>query len=106
MNCSTIKWSWFVYITVSQIKICHPIQSAVFSCALLGILFNVFSDLDEKFRKRDRYMGGVVTDFKEKNAYKPDVKLEYIDEAGRIMNPKEAFRYKYGVLEMRVGNRQ
>ncbi|KAK2162666.1 hypothetical protein LSH36_94g05047 [Paralvinella palmiformis] len=65
-----------------------------------------YDDLDEKFRKRDRYMGGVVTDFKEKNAYKPDVKLEYIDEAGRIMNPKEAFRYKYGVLEMRVGNRQ
>jgi len=32
-------------------------------------------------------------DFREKEGYKPEVKLEYVDEAGRTMTPKEAFRY-------------
>ena len=31
-------------------------------------------------------------DFKEKDSYKPDVKLEYVDESGRHLNQKEAFR--------------
>ncbi|GFY78125.1 hypothetical protein TNIN_62102 [Trichonephila inaurata madagascariensis] len=47
---------------------------------------------DDKFGKRDRYTGP-VQEFREKNNYKPDVKLEYIDDNGRILNPKEAFRY-------------
>lgn len=50
-----------------------------------------FSDLDEKYKKRDRYTG-MLTDFKEKHGYKPDVKLEYADETGRQLNQKEAFR--------------
>lgn len=53
--------------------------------------FFVISDLDEKYKKRDRYTG-MLTEFKEKSGYKPDVKLEYADETGRQLNQKEAFR--------------
>ena len=31
-------------------------------------------------------------EFREKEGYKPEVKLEYVDDAGRTMTPKEAFR--------------
>lgn len=58
--------------------------------------------IEEKFREDDRrghrgegrgYSGGgQVSDFKEKSNYKPDVKLEYVDDNGRILNQKEAFR--------------
>lgn len=51
----------------------------------------VSRDLDEKYRKRDRFSGALV-DFKEKDTYKPDVKLEYVDDSGRNLTPKEAFR--------------
>lgn len=34
-----------------------------------------------------------MSDFKDKDGYKPNVKLEYIDDSGRILNAKEAFRY-------------
>ncbi|KAL0267470.1 UNVERIFIED_CONTAM: hypothetical protein PYX00_009728 [Menopon gallinae] len=47
---------------------------------------------EEKFGRRDRYVGP-TTDFKEKDNYKPNVKLDYIDDEGRILNAKEAFRY-------------
>ncbi|GAB1608791.1 U4/U6.U5 tri-snRNP-associated protein 1-like [Argonauta hians] len=50
-----------------------------------------YDDLDEKYRKRDRYQGMLV-DFKEKDGYKPDVRLEYADDSGRLLNEKEAFR--------------
>ncbi|MCL4129601.1 UNVERIFIED_CONTAM: hypothetical protein GTU68_020157 [Idotea baltica] len=40
----------------------------------------------------DRYMGPTM-DFREKDLYKPDVKLEYVDDEGRKLNAKEAFRY-------------
>jgi len=53
-----------------------------------------YEDLDDKYRKRDRYSGGGMTmDFKEKDSYKPEVNLDYVDETGRLMNQKEAFRY-------------
>jgi len=32
-------------------------------------------------------------EFREKVGYKPEVKIEYVDEAGRQVPPKEAFRY-------------
>ncbi|XP_076463478.1 U4/U6.U5 tri-snRNP-associated protein 1-like [Babylonia areolata] len=51
-----------------------------------------YDDLDEKYRKRDRYGGGMITDFKDKEGYKPEIRLEYVDETGRTLNPKEAFR--------------
>ncbi|GBM59200.1 U4/U6.U5 tri-snRNP-associated protein 1 [Araneus ventricosus] len=47
---------------------------------------------DDKFGKRDRYTGP-VQEFREKSNYKPDVKLEYIDDNGRLLTAKEAFRY-------------
>ncbi len=54
-----------------------------------------FSDLDEKYSRkagRDRFSSGITVDFKELNHYKPDVKIDYVDESGRNLNPKEAFR--------------
>lgn len=48
---------------------------------------------DDRGRGRgERYMGP-VTEFKDKDGYKPDVKLEYVDDEGRKLNAKEAFRY-------------
>ncbi|XP_050691964.1 U4/U6.U5 tri-snRNP-associated protein 1-like [Eriocheir sinensis] len=48
---------------------------------------------DERGRGRgERYMGP-VTEFKDKDGYRPDVKLEYVDDEGRKLNAKEAFRY-------------
>eukprot|EP00058_Branchiostoma_floridae_P024547 XP_002610037.1 hypothetical protein BRAFLDRAFT_238017 [Branchiostoma floridae] len=43
-------------------------------------------------KRASRYDRGPVVDFKEKDTYRPDVKIEYIDETGRLLNPKEAFR--------------
>jgi U4/U6.U5 tri-snRNP-associated protein 1 len=52
-----------------------------------------YYDIDDKYnRNRDRFSGPLTT-FEEKSNYKPDVKLEYIDEKGHNMNEKEAFRY-------------
>lgn len=48
---------------------------------------------DDKFQRRDRYHSGPISDFKEKESYRPNVKLEYIDDNGRLLNEKEAFRY-------------
>lgn len=48
---------------------------------------------DDKFQRRDRYHSGPISDFHEKDGYKPNVKLEYIDDNGRLLNEKEAFRY-------------
>ncbi|XP_042862737.1 U4/U6.U5 tri-snRNP-associated protein 1-like [Penaeus japonicus] len=49
-------------------------------------------DDDRRGNRGERYIGP-VTDFKEKDKYKPDVKLEYVDDEGRKLNAKEAFRY-------------
>lgn len=48
---------------------------------------------DDKFNRRDRFQSGPIMEFKERDTYKPNVKLEYIDDNGRILNEKEAFRY-------------
>lgn len=42
--------------------------------------------------RRERY-AGPITDFKEKDCFKPNVKLEYIDDDGHVLSAKEAFRY-------------
>lgn len=34
-----------------------------------------------------------MQEFREKDGYNPDFKLDYVDEKGRMMNQKEAFRY-------------
>ncbi|VEL43970.1 unnamed protein product [Protopolystoma xenopodis] len=50
-----------------------------------------YDDIDAKFAKRERY-AGPLSEFKEKRDYKPDVRLEYVDDLGRRLNSKEAFR--------------
>jgi U4/U6.U5 tri-snRNP-associated protein 1 len=52
---------------------------------------------DDKYSKRgsgnsERYMGSLM-EFKEKSGYRPNVKLEYIDDNNQKLTPKEAFRY-------------
>ena len=42
--------------------------------------------------RRERY-GGPTQAFSEKSGYTPNVKLEYVDDSGRLLNQKEAFRY-------------
>lgn len=48
---------------------------------------------DEKFQRRDRFQHGPISDFKEKEGYRPNVNLEYIDDSGHVLDEKEAFRY-------------
>lgn len=71
------------------IRLVFILEIGYFTCSAYVIL--CYSDLDEKYKKRDRYTG-MLMDFKEKESYKPDVKLEYVDETGRHLNQKEAFR--------------
>ncbi|XP_033211788.1 U4/U6.U5 tri-snRNP-associated protein 1 [Belonocnema kinseyi] len=47
---------------------------------------------DDKFGRRDRF-NGPTSEFKEKDNFKPNVKLEYIDDDGHVLKEKEAFRY-------------
>ncbi|XP_062867763.1 U4/U6.U5 tri-snRNP-associated protein 1 [Trichomycterus rosablanca] len=47
--------------------------------------------IDDKYSRREEYRG-FTQDFKEKEGYRPDVKIEYVDESGRKLTPKEAFR--------------
>lgn len=47
---------------------------------------------DDKYSRRHRF-DGPVTEFKEKEGYKPTPKLEYIDDNGKPLNVKEAFRH-------------
>ncbi|XP_064535240.1 U4/U6.U5 tri-snRNP-associated protein 1 [Drosophila montana] len=48
---------------------------------------------DDKIGRRDRFHAGPIMEFKDKETFKPNVKLDYIDDNGRILNLKEAFRY-------------
>lgn len=44
--------------------------------------------IDDKYSRREEYRG-FTQDFKEKEGYRPDVKIEYVDETGRKLTPKE-----------------
>ncbi|XP_016356966.1 U4/U6.U5 tri-snRNP-associated protein 1-like [Sinocyclocheilus anshuiensis] len=48
-------------------------------------------NIDDKYSRREEYRG-FTQDFKEKDNYRPDIKIEYVDESGRKLTPKEAFR--------------
>lgn len=51
--------------------------------------FSLYSrNIDDKYSRREEYRG-FTQDFKEKDNYKPDVKIEYVDESGRKLTPKE-----------------
>uniref|UniRef100_A0A8C3NB99 Uncharacterized protein n=1 Tax=Geospiza parvula TaxID=87175 RepID=A0A8C3NB99_GEOPR len=52
---------------------------------------NVPRAIDDKYSRREEFRG-FTQDFKEKDGYRPDVKIEYVDETGRKLTPKEAFR--------------
>lgn len=41
-----------------------------------------------------------MTDFREKDGYKPKISLEYVDDEGRKLCPKEAFRSVAGKREL------
>ncbi len=43
------------------------------------------------FRELSRF--GRESAFPEKKSYVPNVRIEYVDDSGRVLNTKEAFRY-------------
>lgn len=51
-----------------------------------------YGEEGDRVNRRERY-SGPIQDFKEKDGFKPNVKLEYIDDEGHVLNSKEAFRY-------------
>lgn len=52
------------------------------------------SSEDDKYGRRERGgHSGPLQDFREKNNFRPNIKLEYVDDDGRPLCPKEAFRY-------------
>lgn len=51
-----------------------------------------YGEEDKQYNRRDRYHGP-ISEFRDKDNFKPNVKLDYIDDNGRILNAKEAFRY-------------
>lgn len=53
--------------------------------------------IDDKYSRREEYRG-FTQDFKEKDGYKPDVKIEYVDETGRKLTPKEVRSLWHGAL--------
>lgn len=48
---------------------------------------------DDKYGRRERGHSGPLQDFREKANFRPNIKLEYVDDDGRPLCPKEAFRY-------------
>jgi hypothetical protein len=54
---------------------------------------------DEKFGRCEWYVGP-TSDFKEKEGFKPNVKLDYIDDDGHVLNAKEACRLAQIIYEM------
>lgn len=64
----------------------------VFSCPC-----PLFRAIDDKYSRREEYRG-FTQDFKEKEGYKPDVKIEYVDESGRKLTPKEVCAHSYCII--------
>lgn len=54
----------------------------------------LFRAIDDKYSRREEYRG-FTQDFKEKEGYKPDVKIEYVDESGRKLTPKEVHTHGF-----------
>lgn len=64
----------------------------VFYFLFCSFMYYFYFRDDDKFGRRDRF-NGPTSDFKEKEGFKPNVKLEYIDDDGHVLRAKEAFRY-------------
>ena len=90
----------------SLLTIMKPIPLLIHHVLILIILFRCQNyniedksrDHEEDDRKRrrgggDRGYSGPTQTFSEKKGYKPSVNIEYIDDSGRSMSSKEAFRY-------------
>ena len=50
-------------------------------------------DRGRRGRRGEDHHYGSTSSFQEKKGYKPNVELTYMDETGRLMNQKEAFRF-------------
>lgn len=44
-------------------------------------------------RGQHSHSSGPLSEFREKAGFRPNIKLEYVDDDGRPLCPKEAFRY-------------
>jgi len=56
---------------------------------VFGLLCRKDRERDPRDRERDSYRS--VTTFAEKKDYRPDVKVEYVDDFGRMLDPKEVY---------------
>ena len=79
-------------------KIDDKSRQVIHICIWLIFHWLIFrKDQEEDDRKRgrgrDRGSYGPTSSFSEKKGYKPTVNLEYIDDNGRAMSSKEAFRF-------------
>ena len=71
--------------------------------SLLEFILRKDQEEDDRKRGRGRDRGsyGPTSSFSEKKGYKPTVNLEYIDDNGRAMSSKEAFRFlRWGLLNI------
>jgi len=60
--------------------------------SLKAINYTIDDKAGEDDRRRERF-GGPSMSFSEKEHYRPNITLEYVDDEGRKLIPKEAFRY-------------
>ncbi|CAN0308011.1 unnamed protein product [Lampetra planeri] len=58
---------------------------------LPSALYTIEDKNDDKYSRREEYRA-YGQEFKDKEHYRPDVRIEYVDETGRKLTPKEAFR--------------
>ena len=69
----------------------RPLPLLLFSPSSLASLEPIRL-IDDKYSRREEYRG-FTQEFKEKESYRPDVKIEYVDESGRKLTPKEVLRH-------------
>lgn len=83
------------YLEKVKTELTGPGKYADLAAKRFSIVDKQFSDIDDKYAKKLEQMGmrGATREFEEKKNYKPDFKLDYMDETGRRMTPKEAFAY-------------
>lgn len=70
----------FLYLSIFKF-----IRDFIHAFFFLAMTINLVEEIDR--------FNGPTSDFKEKDGFKPNVKLEYIDDDGHVLSAKEAFRY-------------
>lgn len=78
---------------MSDVSRCFLLSYCDFSILTL-CLCSLLRAIDDKYSRREEYRG-FTQDFKEKDGYKPDIKIEYVDESGRKLTPKEVRASSY-----------